>query len=118
MSRIAVILAALAVIVITGPSHAAELLVLEQRGCEWCAQFEIEIGPIYAKTREGRVAPLRRIDIDRPWPSDVPAVEHLRYTPTFVLIDGDKVVGRLEGYPGDNFFWPMIDDLIAKLPES
>ena len=29
----------------------------------------------------------------------------IRYTPTFVLAEDGKEVGRIEGYPGDEFFW-------------
>jgi hypothetical protein len=43
-------------------ARAAELIVFEQAGCEWCEVFNREIAPIYAKTEEGSRAPLRRVD--------------------------------------------------------
>ena len=62
-----------------GRADAAELVMFEQRGCPWCAAFDREIGPVYAKTPEGARAPLRRVDIDKPLPRDLGfiAVERL-----------------------------------------
>jgi hypothetical protein len=95
---------------------AAELLMLHQPGCPWCAHFDAEIAPAWPKTPEGQRAPLRRVDITQPWPDDLAGVGQERFTPTFVLMDNGREVGRLRGYPGDEFFWFRIDELLAKLP--
>jgi len=95
---------------------AAELLMLEQPGCVWCARFDAEIAPAWPKTDEGRRAPLRRVDISEPWPADLSFVSKERFTPTFVLIHDGKEIGRLRGYVGDEFFWYRIDELLAMLP--
>lgn len=110
------ILAALLWAATGAPAHAAQLVVLERAGCIWCARFEAEIAPIYPKTPEAAAAPLRRVDLDGKWPADLPRIDRVLYTPTFVLFDRGRVVGQVRGYPGDVFFWPAIDDLIAKLP--
>ena len=39
-------------------ARAAELIMFHDVHCVWCARFDAEIGPIYAKTKEGRRAPL------------------------------------------------------------
>lgn len=96
--------------------HAAEMLMLEQPGCPWCKRFNEEIAPIYAKTQEGRRAPLRRVDITKAWPDDLAGIVKERLTPTFVLIEDGVEIDRLRGYPGDEFFWSLIDDMLAKLP--
>nr|CAH59729.1 soxS [Pseudaminobacter salicylatoxidans KCT001] len=95
---------------------AAELLMLEQPGCAWCARFNAEIAPAWPKTDEGRRAPLRRVDITMPWPEDLVDVRKERFTPTFVLMEDGKEVGRLIGYVGDEFFWFRIGELLSKLP--
>lgn len=100
------------------PSGAAELVMLEQPGCPWCARFNAEIAPAYAKTEEGRRAPLRRVDITEPWPADLAGISAERFTPTFVLVEGGEEVGRIRGYPGDEFFWYLLGDLIEGLPDS
>ncbi|OQM73552.1 transcriptional regulator [Manganibacter manganicus] len=94
---------------------AAELLMLEQPGCVWCARFNREIAPAWPKTPEGQRAPLRRVDITGPWPADLADITRERFTPTFVLMENGREIGRLRGYPGDEFFWFRIDELLAKL---
>ncbi len=100
------------------PVPAAELLMLEQPGCPWCKRFNEEIAPAYAKTDEGRQAPLRRVDITEDWPEDLDFVRRERLTPTFVLIDDGVEFARLRGYPGDEFFWALLDGMLAKLPSE
>lgn len=97
-------------------AEAAELVMLEQPGCPWCARFNAEIAPAYGKTDEGRRAPLRRVDITRGWPQDLAAITPDRLTPTFILVEDGREIARLRGYPGDNFFWPLLDEMIDKLP--
>ncbi|MEQ8398394.1 transcriptional regulator [Thalassobaculum sp.] len=98
---------------------AAELLVLEQAGCVWCARFDAEIAPAYPNTEEGRRAPLRRVDVTEPWPEDLAAIRPERLTPTFILLADDGTeVARLRGYPGDEFFWPVLSEMMAKLKSS
>lgn len=99
-------------------ADAAELLMLEQPGCLWCARFNQEIAPAWPKTPEGQRAPLRRVDITRPWPADLADIARERFTPTFVLMENGQEIGRLRGYPGDEFFWFRIDELLAKLPST
>jgi len=106
----------LALLVPAGGARAAELLILVQPGCAWCARFDREIAPAYGRTDEGRRAPLRRVDVTQPWPEDLQAVTPDRLTPTFVLLDDNGVErGRLRGYPGDNFFWPLLSEMLAGL---
>lgn len=100
------------------PVRAAELLMFESAACEWCARWHEEIGPAYGKTRFGRIAPLRRIDIDVAVPAAYRAVRGIAYTPTFVLWRRGREVGRLVGYPGEDFFWPLLERLFDKLPPA
>ena len=92
--------------------------MLEQPGCVWCKRFDAEIAPAWPNTWEGRAAPLRRVDITRPWPEDLAAIRIERLTPTFILIENGREIGRLRGYPGDDFFWPLIGELLARLTPS
>lgn len=104
---------------VTTDAEAAELLMFESDDCIWCRAWDAEIGPIYPKTAEGRRAPLRRVDIHAPRPVDLTHVEGVRFTPTFVLLDDrGREIGRINGYPGEDFFWGMLGELIAKLPKE
>jgi len=97
---------------------AAELVMLHQPGCGWCLRFEEDIGQAYPNTTEGAIAPLRRVDITKTWPADLAGVTADRFTPTFVLVEDGQEVSRLRGYPGDQFFWFLLDEMIAKLPSG
>ena len=97
--------------------HAAELIMFESKICEWCDAWHAEIGPIYPKTDEGKRAPLRLVDLHESRPVDLADIEGVRFTPTFVLLsDQGQEVGRINGYPGEDFFWGLLGELIAKLP--
>lgn len=99
------------------PAGSAELIMLEQPGCMWCKRWNEEIGVAYPKTAEGRKAPLRRVDITEAWPEDLAGVARERLTPTFVLVADGVEIDRLRGYPGAHFFWPLLDEMLGKLPE-
>lgn len=97
-------------------AQAAELIMLERPGCAWCARWNREIAPIYPLTEEGRRAPLRRVNVTEPWPDDLESIAGDRYTPTFIVVDNGREIARLRGYPGDNFFWPLLEEMLGKLP--
>ncbi|MGD1879157.1 MAG: transcriptional regulator [Kiloniellaceae bacterium] len=99
-------------------AEAAELIMLERPGCAWCLRWNQEVAPAYGKTDEGRQAPLRRVDVTAPWPSDLAGIATDRYTPTFIVVENGIEVARLRGYPGEHFFWPMLVEMLAKLPPS
>ena len=42
---------------------SAELLMVHEKYCFWCDAWENEIGPIYAKTAEGKFAPISKIEL-------------------------------------------------------
>jgi len=99
------------------PCSAAELIMFHDVHCVWCARFDAEIGPVYAKTKEGQRAPLRRVDVAKPLPPELAFIEPERLTPLFVLIDKDREIGRIRGYPGEDHFWGLLGTLLAKLPQ-
>jgi hypothetical protein len=112
-------IAALVLIAMAAAAHAAELMMVEQLGCVWCQRFDAEIAPGYPNTAEGKRAPLRRVDLRQPWPEGITVKEGARFTPTFILLDDDrKELGRFVGYPGDQFFYPTLGDLLKKLPDK
>ena len=97
------------------PALAAELLMFEEAGCVWCARWHAEVGPGYSKSSEGRIAPLRRLDIRAGAPPGTTLTTPVRATPTFVLVEHGREVGRITGYPGADFFWGLLDGLMKKL---
>ncbi|MEF2550478.1 thioredoxin family protein [Aurantimonas sp. A2-1-M11] len=108
-----------AFIALGGRAEAAELLMFEQAGCPFCRAFDEEIAPGYPDSRAGQVAPLRRVDIHEDRRGGIAELAPAVFTPTFVLLGDDgREIGRLEGYPGRRWFYPEIETLIDRLPES
>jgi hypothetical protein len=98
--------------------RAADLIMFEELGCAWCARWNAEIGDAYHLTEEGRRAPLIRRDIGDGPPEGVTLRMRPGFTPTFVLVEKGVEIGRIEGYPGEDFFWPMLDALLDRLPPA
>jgi hypothetical protein len=94
-------------------SRAAELVMFERAGCAWCARFNAEIAPIYGKTWESRSAPLRRVDLNGPLPADLAGIDPGAFTPTFVVVQEGREIGRIRGYPGDAFFFGLLDRILS-----
>ena len=110
--------AALAPAALAPPAFAAapalELVMFTRDGCAWCRRWEAEVGALYAKTPEGRAAPLRRLDVADALPDGALTGRRPVFTPTFVLLRDGVEAGRIEGYPGEAFFWALLDDLLAE----
>ncbi|MBR0839926.1 thioredoxin [Bradyrhizobium liaoningense] len=119
MNRIIALLAvAIALTLPATGSRAAELVMFERPGCVWCARFNAEIAPIYAKTEESQAAPLRRVDLNSPLPADLAGIDPGVFTPTFVVVKEGREIGRIRGYPGDAFFFGLLDRILSNtVPE-
>lgn len=90
---------------------AATLVMIEETGCPYCRRWHAQVGPAYHASPEGRFAPLLRMDIGAP---ERRAFADVRFTPTFILVKGRDEIGRIVGYPGEDFFWSMLGNLLAK----
>lgn len=90
------------------------LLMAEEPGCVWCARWNAEIAEIYPKTAEGRAAPLQRFDIREGPPAGVSLDRDVHFTPTFILVRDGREAGRIEGYPGEEFFWGLLGQLLDR----
>ncbi len=90
------------------------LMMVERPGCHWCARWNQDIGPIYPKTPEGRAAPLLRHDVRDPLPAGITVVSPPQFTPTFILLQDGTEIGRIDGYPGEDFFWGLLAGLLTK----
>ncbi|MBK0398341.1 thioredoxin family protein [Limibaculum sp. M0105] len=118
-TSIAALFAALAAALpgIATPAAAdVRLVMVEQPGCVWCVRWDAEVGDAYALTTEGRVAPLHRVNLHSPLPDGFNYARPPVFTPTFILFNDGAEVGRIEGYPGEDFFWPLLARLIEGLP--
>jgi thioredoxin-related protein len=111
------VLAAVVLVLLGARATASELVMFERDGCAWCQRWNKEIGAIYDRTQEAQRLPLRRVNLDRQ-AADVTLKEPVRYSPTFVVVDGGVEVGRITGYSNDDSFWGLLGALLGKLPPS
>lgn len=96
---------------------AAEMLYFRSDACLYCERWDDEVGEIFPKTDEGKVLTLRPVDVHSPQPEDISFVKGVVYTPTFVLIEDGREIGRIVGYGGDLFFWESMGGLMKGLEE-
>ncbi len=104
------------VLMLVPATHAARaelrLVMFQQEGCIWCALWRKEVGVIYPKTDEGKRAPLLVLDLYEPVPENLKIKSKARFTPTFVLVKDGVEQSRIVGYPGEAFFWGMLDRML------
>lgn len=89
----------------TAPAVAAELVLFEYDGCLWCEEWKRDVGVYYAETAEGKMAPLRIVDLLDRRPADLRHIRPVRATPTFVLVEDGRELGRITGYTDAREFW-------------
>ncbi|AMY70410.1 hypothetical protein [Frigidibacter mobilis] len=112
-------LAAAALSLLAGPALAdLQLYMFDRPGCPYCLQWEREVGPAYPNTAEGQAAPLVHLDIRAPLPPDLTVASQPQFTPTFVLAKDGQEVSRIVGYPGEAFFWGLLEQMIAEAAEE
>lgn len=95
-----------------------ELIMFDQVGCPWCARWQKDVGFVYSQTYEGKRAPLRRLDMFGKRPPSLAFIKGIKYSPTFVLIDGKREIGRIIGYPGEAHFYVQLSQLLDKVDKS
>lgn len=105
--------------VLAVPAFAeTRLMMVEEDGCPWCARWNRDVGGEYDLTDEGKAAPLWRYDIHDPAPEGVTFASKPHFTPTFILLVDGTEVNRIEGYPGEGFFWGLLSMMLASLPDA
>jgi hypothetical protein len=95
--------------------RASELVMFERDGCVWCQRWDREIGPVYDRTAEAKMLPLRRINTGSQTAGGITLASPVRYTPTFVVVDNGREVGRITGYLNDDAFWGLLAVLATKV---
>ena len=89
--------------------------MFERDGCVWCARWNREIAPVYDRTEEAKVLPLRRINMDRDKEPGVLLASPVRFTPTFLIVDDGHEIGRITGYMNDESFWGLLGKYATRL---
>jgi hypothetical protein len=90
-----------------------ELVMFREVGCPWCEAWDREVGAVYERTEIGQSLPLRQVYHRCEPDHGVTLARPIRYSPTFVLVEGDSELARIEGYPGEAFFWGYLEGMVA-----
>jgi len=73
--------------------------------CPFCQAWEREVGKIYDQSPYGQQLPLTRHEFGSTVSDSLQLTAPVLGTPTFVVLDSDVEVGRIEGYSGADMFW-------------
>lgn len=106
----------------TEPEAAARdriaVVMFRRAGCPWCHAWDREIGGVWDKTDIGAREPVIMVDLDTDPMPEIALAYPARYTPTFVVALDGVEIGRIEGYPGREFFWGLIERLLLQAAEQ
>jgi len=100
--------------VYTATAQELTLYMVEQHGCVYCEHWDSEVGDAYHKTTEGALAPLVRLQLRDPLPEGLTFARKAAFTPTFILVRDGQELERIEGYPGEDFFYGMLGVMLKK----
>ncbi len=62
------------------------------------------------KAAEGRFAPLKRVRRGAP---EIRGFNPVVYTPTFIVVRSGEEIGRITGYPGQDYFWSELTPILS-----
>lgn len=96
-------------------ARASELVMFERKSCIWCQRWDRDVGTTYDKTQESKLLPLRRVDLDRRDKNDILLAGPVLFTPTFVIVDNGREIGRITGYMNEDSFWGLLGTYADKL---
>lgn len=88
------------------------LMMGERAGCIYCADWNAKVGPGYANSPAGRIAPLLRVDLDGPYPDGLALARRPFATPTFILLRDRFELSRMEGYVPAQDFYPRLTQMM------
>lgn len=91
-----------------------QLMMVTAPHCAYCAAWKAEIGPGYAASAAGRVAPIFEVDLDGPYPDGLLLDRKPWITPSFILLERGAERGRIEGYVGPRHFHPVLEALLRE----
>lgn len=95
-------------------ARAADLVMVDAPGCPYCAAWKREVGPDYPTSRAATFAPLRIVEASQIRKARIRLARRVVYTPTFLLVEDNREVARIEGYPGKAQFWAVLDNVLTR----
>ena len=91
-----------------------ELVVFEIDGCPLCQIFKRDVASAYAQTPRAKAIPMRFIDVARVDTDRLNIAQPITIAPTIVLMKGGREVARIQGHPGRQNFFRLIEAMMAR----
>lgn len=89
-------------------NESLELVFITSEYCPFCKAWERDVGFIYDNTPYADKAPLRRVDFRDVASVLPPNSVDVSGTPTFLILENNNELGRIEGYQSSElFFWAL-----------
>lgn len=92
-------------------SGRVRLIMVDDPNCWFCRQWNEKVGLSYAESPEGRIAPLRRVARGAP---ELRGLTPVVLTPTFIVMEGSREVGRISGFSGPSYFYEDLRDILTR----
>ncbi len=108
------ILALVSVVLISSvpaPISAAEIVMFESKSCHVCRKWNKEIGPSYNESEIGKKLPLRQVELSKDRTAGIELQRGVWVTPTFVIVENNKEIARIQGYAGRKYFFDTMRDM-------
>ncbi len=90
---------------------AAEIVMFESKSCHVCRKWNKEIGPSYNKSEIGKKLPLRQVELSKDRTAGIDLQRGVWVTPTFVIVENNKEMARIQGYAGRKQFFETMRDM-------
>lgn len=88
-----------------------QLIMVDDPTCRYCRMWNEAVGVGYAKSPEGRIAPLKRV---RRGARELTGLERVVYTPTFIVMRDGEEAGRISGYSGPDYFYEDLREILQR----
>ena len=89
-------------------AKSLELVFITSEHCPFCKAWDRDVGQIYDSTPYGLKARLRRVDLGDIDSALSTGAVKVFGTPTFLIVQNDTEIGRIEGYQSSEmFFWAL-----------
>lgn len=92
-------------------SGRVRLIMVDDPNCWFCRQWNEKVGRGYAQSPEGKIAPLRRVARGAP---ELKGLTPVVLTPTFIVMEGSREVGRISGFSGPSYFYEDLRDILTR----
>ena len=89
-------------------ARSLELVFITSEHCPFCKAWERDVGQIYDSTPYALKARLRRVDLGDVVSALPAGAVKVFGTPTFLIVENNTEIGRIEGYQSSEmFFWAL-----------